>query len=232
MLKFNFMILPNKKDVVTIETDFLFPCRTSHLFDTDWLKKWHDGPQYTFKRGEHISYPNKLENELYLVVTGNVSIGHLHADGKECVLGILQAGDFVDLPSVFSDKESEVYATALTNVKVVKVPKKEIIDKVIGTPQLSHQLLAYFSNQLQEVVMILEQVAYDKVEERLIRALQRLIDPTNDKDGWYPLPKYITHKDIASMIASTRETVTFLINKMIVSGVLKNEGNQLWVLKD
>lgn len=216
----------------TIDSDFLYPCRTSHLFDTNWLKKWQEGRQYTFKRGEQISYPNKLENELYLVVTGNVSIGHLHEDGKECVLGILHAGDFVDLPSVFSDKESDVYATALTDVTVVKVPKKDIIDKVTGTPELSHQLLAYFSRQLQEVVMILEQVAYDKVEERLIRAFHRLIDRKNAKNEWYPLPEFITHKDIAGMIASTRETVTFLINKLIQSGMLKNEENRLWFLKD
>nr|WP_282597675.1 helix-turn-helix domain-containing protein [Bacillus sp. REN3] len=85
---------------------------------------------------------------------------------------------------------------------------------------------------MQEVVQILEQVAYDKVEERLIRAFHRLMDPTNERNGWYPLPPYITHKDIAGMIASTRETVTFLINKLIQSGVLKNEENRLWVIKD
>ncbi len=173
-----------------------------------------------------------MENDLFLVVMGNVSIGHIHEDGKECVLGILGAGDFIDLPSAFSNKVSKVYATALTNVEVVKVPKKDIVDKVIGTPELSHQLLSYFSNQLQEVVQILEQVAYDKVEERLIRAFHRLMDPTNERNGWYPLPPYITHKDIAGMIASTRETVTFLINKLIQSGVLKNEENRLWVIKD
>lgn len=217
---------------MTIKSDYLYPCRTSHLFNKSWLMKWQDGMRHTFKRGENISYPKKIDNELYLVVSGNVSIGHLHEDGKECVLGILSVNDFIDLPSAFSDKESEVYATALTDVVVVKVPKKEIINKVTETPELSHQLLTYFSNQLQDVVMILEQVAYDRVEDRLIHAFHRLIDPTYNKNGWYPLPPYMTHKDIAGMIASTRETVTFLINKLIQSGVLKNEENRLWFAKD
>lgn len=208
--------------------DFLYPCRTSHLFNLNWLMKWQDGTQYTFKRGEQISYPHKLDDELYLVVTGNVSIGHLHEDGKECVLGIVSDNDFIDLPSAFSDRESEVYATALTDVVVVKVPKQEVIKKATETPDVSLQLLTYFSNQLQDVVMILEQVAYDRVEDRLIHACDRLIDPTNNKNGWYPLPPYVTHKDIAGMIASTRETVTFLINKLIQNGVLKQEDHRLW----
>ena len=218
--------------MIKIETNYFYPCRTRHLFDKKWLKQWKKGKKYSFKRGVQISYPDKLTDELYLVVTGNVSIGHLHQDGKECILGILQAGDFIDLPSVFSNKDSQVYATALTFVEVVKVPKKEIIDLVLKTPQLSHQLLAYFASQLQEVVTILEQVAYDKVEERLIQALHRLIDQTTEKNGWHPLPEYMTHKDIASMIASTRETVTFLINKLIQNNILKNENNRLWLQKD
>lgn len=215
--------------MITIEADYLYPCRTRHLFDQTWLEQLQKNPATSFRRGEQISYPGELREEIYLVTKGRVSIGHLHQDGKECILGILQEGDFVDLPSVFSSKESSVYTTALTEVEVVKVSKTEIRKQIAEKAELSQQLLTYFSNQLQEVVMILEQVAYDKVEERLIQALQRLIDLEKEEKGWYPLPKYITHKDMAGMIASTRETVTFLLNKFIQTGMVRNKNKQLWV---
>lgn len=77
--------------------------------------------------------------------------------------------------------------------------------------------------------MILEQVAYDKVEERLIQALQRLIDLEKEEKGWYPLPKDITHKDMAGMIAITRKTVTFLLNKFLQSGMVRNKNKRLWI---
>lgn len=214
------------------KVDFLYPCRTGHLFDKDWLQQWYHQPTYIFSRGEQISYSHQLEKELFLVICGNVSVGHLHEDGKECVLGIVGPRDFIDLPSVFSENESEVYATALTEVEIVKVPKQAIIDKVMETPELSYQLLAYFSNQLQEVIGILEQVAYNKVEERLLHACYRLVDPSAEKDGFYPLPPYITHKDIAGMIASTRETVTFIINKLKQNNEMKSENNRLWIQKE
>ncbi|WP_077321207.1 helix-turn-helix domain-containing protein [Virgibacillus proomii] len=50
-----------------------------------------------------------------------------------------------------------------------------------------------------------------------------------EKGGWYPLPKYLTHKDMAGMIASTRETVTFLINKWVQQGMIKNDKQQIWI---
>lgn len=210
----------------------LNPSRMIHLFDQTRFKIWQAQNKEIFKKGEQISYPYKLSNEIYLIIKGNVRIFHIHRDGKECVLGILSAGDFIDFSSVFTEKESHAYSIALTDVTVVKVPKKEIIEEVIQTPELSYALLNYFSNQLRDVVFILEQVAYDKVEERLLKMMKKLTDPAYEKDGWYPLPPYITHKDLAGMIASTRETVTFLMNKLIQDKMVQQRQNRLWLAKD
>lgn len=214
-----------------IDRNPLQPSRVIHLFDQYRIDAWKTQNKYTYQKGEQVTYPHKLMNDIYLIIEGDVRIFHIHQDGKECVLGILTAGDFIDLPSVFTEQESDAYSIALTTVTVVKVSKKEIIEEVTSTPELSYALLHHFSNQLREVVFILEQVAYDKVEERLVYILEKLIDPTNEREGWYPLPPYLTHKDIAGMIASTRETVTFLINKLVQNGILRNDQQRLWFKK-
>jgi hypothetical protein len=64
------------------------------------------------------------------------------------------------------------------------------------TPELSLALLKHFSNHLHEVVRILEQVAYDKVEERLWNSLHKWKNEKEEKGGWYPLPKYLTPMSI------------------------------------
>lgn len=212
-----------------LETNQLFPSGVIHLFDKAHIDDWKANKTYKFKKGEQITYPGKFTNEIYLIVDGNARIFHLHPDGKECVLGIHSAGDFIDLSSAFMDKESDAYSIALTEVTVVKVRIKEIREAVIKTPDLALALLHHFSNRLLDVVHILEQVAYEKVEERLITLLMKLMDPENEVEGWYPLPPFITHKDIAGMIASTRETVTFLINKLSQNEVIRNEKSRLWI---
>lgn len=212
-----------------IEKNPLQPTRVIHLFDQELKGEWKKRKKYTFKKGEQVTHPYKLTEHIYLIMEGDIRIFHLHQDGKECVLGILTAGDFIDLASIFTTEESDAYAIALTTVSVVKVEKQEILDAVAHTPELSLALLKHFSNQLHEVVRILEQVAYDKVEERLWNSLHKWKNENDEKGGWYPLPKYLTHKDMAGMIASTRETVTFLINKWVQQGMIKNDKHQLWI---
>lgn len=214
-----------------LEINQLYATGVIHLFDRARVAQWKNNQTYRFKKGEQITYPGKLTNEIYFIVDGNARIFHMHPDGKECVLGLLRSGDFIDLSSAFTDQVSDAYSIALTEVSVVKIRTEEIREEVLKTPELALALLKLFSNQLRDVVQILEQVAYEKVEERLINLLKKLMDPKNEVNGWYPLPPFITHKDIAGMIASTRETVTFLINKLSQSEILRNENSRLWISK-
>lgn len=214
-----------------LEINQLYATGVIHLFDRARVAQWKNNQIYQFKKGEQITYPGKLTNEIYFIVDGNARIFHMHPDGKECVLGLLRSGDFIDLSSAFTDQVSDAYSIALTEVSVVKIRTEEIREEVVKTPDLALALLQLFSNQLRDVVQILEQVAYEKVEERLINLLKKLMDPENEVNGWYPLPPFITHKDIAGMIASTRETVTFLINKLSQSEILRNENSRLWISK-
>ncbi|WP_048600960.1 Crp/Fnr family transcriptional regulator [Rubeoparvulum massiliense] len=212
-----------------MEINQIIPSHILTLFDEHCVQEWMTRARYEFRKGEQIEYPDKLSKEIYLIVEGNARIYHLHTDGKECVLGIARPGDFIDIAGLFAQTFGNLFATALTETVVVKIAKAEIIEQVLKTPQLTLALLQYFANQLNETRVILEQVAYEKVEERLINLLQKLADRTQANGEWAPLPSYLTHKDMAGMIASTRETVTFLINKLIQSGQLRIDNQRLWI---
>ncbi len=208
---------------------FFQPASLLRFIEDSKLREWRERTKQQFKKGEQLCYPGKLDDAIYMILAGDVRIFHLHEDGKECVLGILSAGDFIDLPSAFTEKTSGAYSIALTDVEVVKITKQEIREVVQQTPELSFTLLTHFAIQMQDVISILEQVAYDKVEERLIKMLIKLADTSMETDEWYPLPAYLTHRDIAGMIASTRETVTFLLNKLTQNGTVKIENNRIWI---
>jgi CRP-like cAMP-binding protein len=79
------------------------------------------------------------------------------------------------------------------------------------------------------MVEILEQIGYGRVENRLILLLKKLSDPREDDKGWYSVPVSITHKDIAGMIASTRETVTLTINKLLQMKVIRYDKGRIWI---
>lgn len=201
-----------------------------HLFPEAWIKQWTlDSKEKLFKKGEYITIPGRESDHVYLIMEGNARIFHLHLDGKECVLGLISPGDFLNWLDVFTEQEGDTFSKALTDVIAVAIPKSEMKQVVAEHPDLAMQLLRHVALRLKETMEILEQVAYGKVEERLLFLFKKLANPLVGKEGWYPLPDFLTHKDIAGMIASTRETVTFILSKLQQDGVVLQKENRIWI---
>lgn len=215
-----------------LETNQLYPSQILHLFQSQCVHEWLQRPAEVFKKGEHIYYPEKLTDHIYLVTKGNARVFNIHTNGKECILGIAREMDFIDLHSVFTDAPSSLYAMALTETSVIKIKKAEIMKQVMETPELSLALLRHFATKLNDMTTVLEQIAYEKVEERLLRTLWKLADQEKEQHGFYPLPSFLTHKDLAGMVASTRETITFLLNKLIQNEMIRQDEKRLWISKN
>jgi len=208
----------------------IFPNKVLHLFFENESNNWmNNGKELMYKKGECITVPGKLVNDVFIIKKGNASEFHIHIDGKECITGLLCAGDFIGLMDVFTSKASRVFAKALTDLTVVAVSKQEVRKIIEKNPSSAIALLNYISEKYEDMVEILEQIGYGRVENRLILLFNKLSDPREDDKGWYPVPVSITHKDIAGMIASTRETVTLTINKLSQMKVIRYHKGRIWI---
>lgn len=201
-----------------------------NLFPENYSNEWmKNGIELTFKKGELISTPEKLDKYVFIIKKGNACDFHIHIDGKECVIGLLSRGDIIGLTNVFIEKEGRIFSRALTELKVVAVSREEVKKLVQQNSSLAMALLNYFSEKHQDMVEILEQIGYGKVEKRLIFLFQKLMDSSKEDNGWCPIPGSITHKDMAAMIASTRETVTLTINKLLQDSIIRYHENRIWI---
>lgn len=208
----------------------LYPTKTVDLFPKSHIEQWtSQGKQLIFKKGEIITASDKPTKDIYIIKKGDARLFKIHTDGKECVLGLLSPGDFINLTDLFSEKRSGSLCKALSDVAVVAVPKYEVIKVIELNPSLAITLLCYMTVKLQETVEILEQVAYGKVEERLIFLLKKIADVTQEQSRWCPVPVPVTHQDLAGMVASTRETITLLINKLIQLGRIRIHQGRIWI---
>ncbi|WP_206460171.1 Crp/Fnr family transcriptional regulator [Anaerovorax sp. IOR16] len=213
--------------------NLIYPTSISNLFPKEIMEDWiNHGKEITFKKGDTIIKPQGFLNDIYIVKEGNVHIFYMHGDGKECVVGILSKGDFIHMFDIFTEGDSKVFAKALTDVKVSAIKKDEIRKVVKADSKLSMELLSNFSLRYQEIIEVLSQVAYGKVEERLLFLFHKLADKNKEENGWIPVSVAVTHQDIAGMVASTRETVTLLINKFIQKGFVRQHNNKIWIKKE
>lgn len=208
----------------------VFPITIHDLVPSVIIKKWiSKGTKNQVKKGDLLLTAGQPSEWVYYLETGKATLYYNHFDGKECIFSLLSSHDFINFPDIFSDQESFLYCKALTDLNVIRISKDQILQDIAQDPSLGLSLLKFFANRHQDLLEVLTQVAYGKVEERLIFCLRKLID-SSDRDGeWYPLPQDLTHKDIAGMIASTRETVTVLLNKLIKAKILRLHNHCLWI---
>lgn len=182
-----------------------------------------------FNKGDLVCTASQANPCFFIVKEGYLCNFHIYIDGKECIIGLLSAGDVIGFENIFTDKKSNVFYRALTSVKVVALSGEKLKQLITIDPALSLTLLQYFSESQHDMIETLEQISYGTVENRLLFLFKKLVDLGQKRSGWYPIPISLTHKDIAGMIGSTRETVTLTINKLLKTGDIKRLENILWM---
>ena len=203
---------------------------TINLFPENYLKELiKDEMEFTFKKGDLICTPERSNKCFSIIKEGYICNFHIYIDGKECIIGLLSSGDIIGLTNVFLEKQNNVFSRALSKVKVVSISGEKLKSLVEQNPLIATSLLNYFSETHHDIIETLEQISYGTVESRLIFLFKKLIDFKQENNGWYPISVSLTHKDIAGMIGSSRETVTTNINKLLKDGVIKRLENIIWI---
>jgi CRP/FNR family cyclic AMP-dependent transcriptional regulator len=156
---------------------------------------------------------------VYLVGSGKIRLTRTTDDGKEIGIAILAQGDLFGEEALFGESERSTFATVLEASTLYAARAEDLRGLLVRHPKLTINVARYVSDQRDNVVQIAESLAYLNVRDRLMRLFERLAcefgKPANDATL---IDVCLTHADIASLIGSTRETVTAQL------GILSREG--------
>ena len=167
---------------------------------------------------------------VYLVKSGKVKIAHLTEDGKEVLISVLGPGDLFGEEVIFNEKNLErtTIARCLEPTLLCMARAEDIFAMVSRHPVLALNIAKYLREQRDDALAIVEEVAYLKVQDRLIRLLERLAQEhgVREEQGTR-LDLHLTHAEIASLIGSTRETVTLHLSNLVKDGFLRMAGKSM-----
>jgi CRP/FNR family transcriptional regulator, cyclic AMP receptor protein len=166
--------------------------------------------------------------QTYCLLRGLVRVSRLAEDGSEFTTRIAGRGDIFGLESLFADKNFSSTATSLSEgmIAVCSAPRMQ---SLIGRyPTLSINIANYLREDQNRTLDRLEQLSYKPVRERLLSLLQDLAsqcDIGDSRGGTYEVE--LTHVEIASLIGSTRETVSLELNKLARAGLIAKRGRKI-----
>jgi len=185
-----------------------------------------------------VSYPRKTAifdqgdptRLIYFLKRGTVRLARLTEDGREVTVAILGPGDLFGEETLFESGPRSTVAIALDDVLVCMVRADDLFAMISADPVLAMGVARILSERVGEMETTLEDLAYAKVGERLMHLFRRLAgDHGEPESRGTRLTIRLTHADIASLVGSTRETVSAEIALLARSGRLITDGRSIIV---
>lgn len=168
------------------------------------------------------------------VLKGVVKLSKLMADGRQQLVGLQFAPDFVGRP--FSET-SNVSAEAATDIEVCTFPKQSLLRLMAESPELENKLYRQALDELDEARDWMLTLGRRTSEEKLASFLYTIAlhsDPTAalDDDSEVEIEIPITRADIADFLGLTIETISRQFTRLRSQGIIvKLDGRKVRIPK-
>lgn len=176
----------------------------------------------TVYRGETLSYGDGEFSKIYLLIQGKVKIAEFNDNSNELIKDIITAPDIFGDLSMEGHPSADEYAEALTANTLVCVFNVPDFKKLM---QDNPMIAIAYANMVNKKLHRLEDRHADLVfrdtKARLIRFIKNWAQTDGNKMGdKIILNNYLTHTDIANVIATSRQSVNVLLNELRDAGML------------
>ncbi len=169
------------------------------------------------KLGKHhpIYFPQQPSNNIFFLKEGHVKLYRLHEDGREVILDILGPGEiFGELSMIDQGGRSEA-AETLDDVLVCSMSMKDFESMLLHNPGLNLQLTKWIGLRLRRFEEKMSDLAFKDVTKRIISFLVRYAEDFGKmKAGGVHLSSFLSHQEIAFLTATSRQTVTTVLNDL------------------
>lgn len=179
-----------------------------------------------FRRGETIFSPGQ-GGGLLILAQGRVKVYQLSSAGKEQLLRVLAAGDFIGEETLFGSGESDSFGEALTDLEACTISREDFIALLTEYPAISLKLLEEYSRRLTAADRLATRTATEPVSARLAAYLLELEKAADG--GSLTLP--LSMKELATFLGTTPETLSRRMRRFEMEGLLKRDGKHIKLLR-
>lgn len=182
--------------------------------------------------GDAIYREGEYGDALYVVVSGVLKLFRPYSGSKEATLRLLKDWDIFGHIAFAGETKQRAYAEAVTECTVTKVPKVFVERAVRQDPRVAFKMMTLLELRLVQYEELVKCLLPRETEVRLANLLPILAQKFGESNGSdIAIGLRLTHQDLAAMVASTRESVTKVLNEMRNREIIEIEGGRI-TLKD
>lgn len=183
---------------------------------------------------KHVIYfPEDASNSIYMLKSGKVKISKISPDGKEIILAILGPGEVFGEMAITGQGTREEIAEATDDTIICVVKVDDLKNMMMMNPHFNIQLTKLIGFRLKKIQNRFESLIFKSSEERVVSFLREIADEHGTRvkgsDNEMEIRLRLTHDDIAKLTATSRQTVTMVLNDLEKRNIITYDRSRIFV---
>jgi len=171
----------------------------------------------TYARKTQIFLPNHEQDLIFIVSSGRTRI-YLAYEDKEFTLAILERGD------VYST-HTRAYVYALEETTLLCAPTSQVRKHMLRIPEFTGTMVRVLSELLKHSISIIDDLAFRDVQSRIVRFMRFVSKQSGVPEaGGVLLNLGLTTEEFASLVGTTRQTLSTMLNSLERDGLIELRG--------
>ena len=184
----------------------------------------------SFKKGDYIYLPDQSSDKIYFITEGRVKIGAYGDSGKEITKAILAKGEVFGELSMIGESKRRDFAYTMEDSTLCVLSVEEMKSLLKDHGKLALFFMKIMGSRVLEMESRLESLVFKDSRSRIIEYIVDLVQKRGQRVGYeWVVRKFITHQEIANLTATSRQTVTTVLNELRNNNLLTFNRKRLLV---
>jgi CRP/FNR family cyclic AMP-dependent transcriptional regulator len=181
-----------------------------------------------YNKNEMIIFEGEPESRFSVLLQGRVKISRFTEEGKEAIYSFLGEGEFFGESCVFQDQIWASSVVSLEPVHTLNIYRDDLLRMMQQIPLLNINLLREMTVRLRRRNAQIKSLTTHNATGKVASTLLRLVDDLGISGaGRIEIENLPTHRDIANMIGTSRETISRVMRNLRQSGYIRKENGRL-----
>lgn len=183
-----------------------------------------------YKKGEYIFFEGEAGDKFFIIKEGQVKLTKMIKNGDEQILNIFSDNDIIAEIVAFDKGSYPASAVTMTDSKLIVFDQSELENLILKHPSIGLKLLREMSGRLRRAQQNVRDLALKDSSARVAGLLLFLAKKYGEeKNGNIVLDISLTQQELASMIGSSRETVSRSLKEFESKGLIKTSRKKILI---
>ncbi|HSI57575.1 MAG TPA: cyclic nucleotide-binding domain-containing protein [Ideonella sp.] len=182
-----------------------------------------------YRRGELVVEQGKKSNALFILLNGRARVLTADARGREVILAVLEAGDYVGEMSLIDNQPHSATVRCEVQCDMLILGRAEFARCLPENSSLSYAIMRGLVTRLRSADRQIESLALLDVYGRVARTL---LDMSELVDGEQMVRGKVSRQDMAKIVGASREMVSRVMKDLEERGVIETLESGAVLLKN